>query len=286
MPFNSLANSLLLWLSLAGLAHAEEPPVVTETDESPVVTETDESPVVIEADQNAVTEEIIVMGELEIARRRAQVIRNLKGMGYREGRTRNGRTVYKPDTAYHPTVVLDDDAWMLIKRTPVRMDPPGAKDNRLRYLWCVPPLTITPTCIQAGGQLISKRRLNHFKEDVVRSTRYEMREWQSAVVAHAMDKRLGEEIPDMLEELWGTGMPESKSSSILETAAERRAAILQFWSSRACVKEGEQARLVVADFMEYTVQTSENPASTDEIVKANKQQRCPDATLLELSIVP
>ena len=268
MPFNSLANSLLLWMSLAGFAHAEDSSSVEETQ------------------PDTVTEEIIIMGELEIARKRAQVIRNLKGMGYREGKTKNGRTVYKPDTAYHPTVILDDDAWMRIKRTPIRIDPPGAKDNRLRYLWCVPPLTITPACIQAGGQFISQRRLQHFKEDVVRSTRYEMRQWQSAVVAHAMDKRLGEEIPDMLEELWTTGMSESNSSSILLTAAERRAAILQFWSSRACVKEGEQARLVVADFLEYIVQTSENPASTDEIEKANNQQRCPDATLLELSIVP
>jgi hypothetical protein len=268
MRFNSLANSLLLWMSLAGFSHAEEPSNTEATD------------------LGAVTEELIIMSELQIARRRGEVIRNLKMMGYREGKTRNGRTVYKPDAAYHPTVILDDDAWMRIKRTPIRMDPAGAKDNRLRYLWCLPPLTITPACIQAGGQLISKRKLAHFKEDVVRTTRYEMGQWQSAVVGHAMDKRLGEDIPDMLEQIWATGLPESKSGPILNSPTERKAAILQFWSSRACLKEGAQARLVVADFIEHTIQTSENPASTDEIAKANQEQRCPDATLLELSIVP
>ena len=268
MLFNSLANSLLLWVILAGPSRAEDS---THTED---------------ADSNAASEELIIMGEMEIARRRGEVVRNLKMMGYREGKTKNGRTVYKPETPYHPTVILDDDAWMRIKRTPVRIDPPGAKDNRLRYLWCLPPLTITPACIQAGGQVISKRRLAHFKEDVVRSTRYEMGQWQSAVVAHAMDKRLGEEIPDMLEQIWTAGLPESNNGPVLETFAERRNAILQFWSSRACVKEGAQARVVVSDFIEYTIQTSENRASTEEIEKANQDQRCPDAAPLELSPVP
>jgi hypothetical protein len=182
--------------------------------------------------------------------------------------------------------VIDDDAWMRIKRTHIRINPPGSRDNNLRYLWCLPPFTITPACIQAGGQVISPRRLAHFKEDVVRSTRYEMKQWQNAVISYAMDKRIGEEIPDMLDQIWERGLPEGEGGPVIADPAGRRAAILQFWASRSCVSEGEQARVVVADFVEQVIQLSENPASTDEIANANQKQRCTDTTPLELPQVP
>jgi len=235
-----------------------------------------------EGDGAPPTEEIIVHGEMEIARKRAKVIQNLKHLGYREATRRNGRSIMRPAVPYKPTVIVDDDAWIHVKRTPVRVDPPGKKDNKLRYLWCLPPFTITAACVQVGGQVISERKLAHFKADVARATDYEIRQWRQAVISHAMDKRLGEDIPDMLDRVWEHGKIHDSDETVLATPMERRDTIMDFWASRACVPEGEAVRAVAADFIVEEIQNSAHPASAAEIASANQKQRCPDSQLLPI----
>jgi hypothetical protein len=169
---------------------------------------------------------------------------------------------------------------MQVKRSPIRIDPPGS--TNWRYLWCLPPFTITAACIQVGGQVIGKRKLAHHKEDIVRATRYEMKEWQQAVVAHAMDKRLNTELPDLLDAIWHTGHPSEDEGVFLETPAQRREAILNFWSNRSCVPEGASVREVVATYIEREIQTSQSPATTEEVQQANESQRCDKAKLIPL----
>ncbi len=225
-------------------------------------------------------EEMTVYGEQEILRRRGELIQNLKHMGYREGRRRDGRTVFVPRVPYRPTVILDDDAWMEIKRTPVRIDPPG--DTNWRYLWCLPPFTVTAACVQVGGQVIGRRKLSPFKADVVRATRYELREWQQAVIANAMEQRINEELPDMLDATWTTGRPMGDGGPFLESHEDRRAAVFRFWASRSCVPEGAQVREAVAAFIEAEIQTSSHPATREELDAANGSQRCSGAALLPI----
>ena len=223
------------------------------------------------------SEEIIVHGEMEIIRKRARVVQNLKHLGYREVTRKNGRSIYRPRVPYKPTVILDDDAWMHVKRSPVRVDPPGKRDNKLRYLWCLPPFTITAACVQIGGQVISERKLAHFKNDVTRATNFEMNQWRDAVIAHAMDKRIGEEIPDMLDNVWEHGRTEDEDGPVLIETADRRKVILEFWASRSCVPAGQEARDVVADFINEVIQYSDTPATTSEIRAANEKQQCTDS---------
>ena len=225
-------------------------------------------------------EEMTVYGEQEILRRRGELVRNLKHMGYREGRRRDGRTVFVPHVPYRPTVILDDDAWMEIKRTPVRVDPPG--DSNWRYLWCLPPFTITAACVQIGGQVIGRRKLMPFKADVVRATRYELREWQQAVVANAMEQRINNDLPDMLDATWTTGRPMGDEGPFLESHDDRRTAIFRFWASRSCVPEGAQVRAAVATFIEAEIQASSHPATPEELDTANRLQRCSGAALLSI----
>ena len=231
---------------------------------------------------DAPVEEVIVHGEMEIQRKRDKVIQNLRHLGYREVRQKDGRSIMRPSVPYKPTVVVDDDAWVHVKRSPVRVDPPGKKDNKLRYLWCLPPFTITAACIQVGGQVIGERKLAHFKSDVARATDYEIRQWRGAVIAHAMDKRLGEEIPDMLDRIWEQGKHDAQGETILPNPIDRREAIFEFWASRSCVPEGEAVRTVTADFITEVVQHSSHPAPADEILKINAKQRCPDAQALPI----
>jgi len=254
MPFNFLVSSLVF------LAN----PVAADTGEAP-----EEPP--------PASEEIIIHGQMEIARKRAQVIQNLKHLGYREAARKDGRSIYRPKAPYKPTVVVDDDAWIHVKRSPVRVDPPGKKENKLRYLWCLPPFTITAACVQVGGQVISDRKLAHFKDDVARATDFEIRQWRDAVIAHAMDKRMGEEIPDMLDGVWEQGRTEASDGPILTEHIDRRRLILEFWSSRSCIPEGAEARRIAEDFITEIIQHSENPATASEILAANERQRCSDS---------
>ena len=260
MQFSFLASSLVL--ALSGAAQANDDTGSAETEPP--------------------AEEIIVYGEMEIARKRAKVIQNLKHLGYREATRRDGRSIMRPEAPYKPTIIVDDDAWIHVKRSPVRIDPPGKDDNNLRYLWCLPPFTITAACIQVGGQVIAERKLAHFKGDIARATEYEMRQWRKAVIAHAMDKRLGEEIPDMLDRLWEEGKPHDGDEMLLSEHIERRSAIFDFWASRSCVPEGEAVRMVAADFITEVIQHSGHPATREEIEAANEQQRCPDSHLLPI----
>lgn len=256
MQYSSLVSSaLLLWV---GLAHAED---TGAPDDSLVPSET-----------------ITVYGEARIARQRGEVIRTLKHLGYREAKRKDGRTTLRPRIPYRPSIVLDDDAWMQVKRSPIRIDPPGS--TNWRYLWCLPPFTITAACIQVGGQVIGKRKLAHFKEDVVRATQYEMKEWQQAVVAHAMDNRLNTELPDMLDAIWHTGLVGGDEGVFLEGHSQRREAILEFWTNRSCVPEGAQVRELIATYIAREIQVSDHPATADELKRANDSQRCDKAQLL------
>ena len=255
MQFSFLVSSLSL---LANPAFAEENDEDTVPEPTPV-------------------EEIIVHGEMEIQRKRTMVIQNLRHLGYREVRQKDGRSIMRPLAPYKPTVIVDDDAWVHVKRSPIRVDPPGKKDNKLRYLWCLPPFTVTAACIQVGGQVIGERKLAHFKGDIARATGYEVRQWRGAVIAHAMDKRLGQEIPDMLDRIWEDGTPEAETDPLLPNHLDRREAIFDFWASRSCLPEGAAVRVITADFITEVIQHSEHAASTDEIKTANANQRCSDA---------
>jgi|TARA_B110000495_G_scaffold201212_1_gene218140 hypothetical protein len=258
MLFSSqVSSALLLWVGLAlaeDTGDPEGPPTPSET--------------------------ITIYGEARIARQRGEMIRTLKHLGYRETKRKNGRTTLRPRIPYRPTVVLDDDAWMQIKRSPIRIDPPGS--TNWRYLWCLPPFTITAACIQVGGQVIGKRKLAHHKEDIVRATRYEMKEWQQAVVAHAMDQRLNTELPDLLDSIWHTGHSSDTDGAFLETPAQRREAIFNFWANRSCVPEGTSVRELVATYIEREIQTSQFPAPSEELQNANDAQRCDKAQPLHV----
>ena len=123
---------------------------------------TDQEDDTLEAD-----EEIIVLEESEIQRRRNQLDVNLRKTGYREGIRRNDKVLYRPEVVWKPTLVVYDSGYVELRKTPPRFEPwvKGKKDNKWRYLSCLPPFT--PMCIRASGWLITKRRAQHSKTDVI-----------------------------------------------------------------------------------------------------------------------
>ena len=221
-------------------------------------------------------EEMIVFGELEAQRRRQQLDQDLRDLGYRAGKRKDGRTVYRPEVAWHPSVIIDDDGYAIIKRSPVRFEPWVQGRSNLRWISCIPPFTIM--CIKLSGQLVSDAKLTPKKQVVAEGIDPALDSWRAVVVANAMAERLGVAIPDMLEATWQDG---GSGEVRLETPTERRAAILEFWVSRACTPEGAAAREVAADFLRYEVQPSAHPVTPAELAAVNARSPCGDVLRLE-----
>ena len=98
---------MTLLMLLLALASAEEPDTAAPAED---VERFDEEMTI---DAN---EEIIVFGELEVARQRAALEADLRDLGYSEAKTKDGRTVFRPEVAWHPTVVVYDEGFVVLKR--------------------------------------------------------------------------------------------------------------------------------------------------------------------------
>lgn len=219
-------------------------------------------------------DEMIVFGDLVEQERRQELTETLLDLGYRPGKRRdNGRVVYRPEVAWHPSVIIDDDGYAILKRSPVRFEPwIDLKSEPLEWVSCVPPFTVM--CVRIGGWMVSNRKLNHKKEFVAEGIDPTLDAWREVLVANAMGRRLNEEIPDMLEGIWLRG--EVPLGEPLETPEQRRAAVLTFWASRACTPEGAAARQTAADFLEYVVQSSPHPVTAEEKAQAEAANLCGD----------
>ena len=254
---------MTLLMLLLALASAEEPDTAAPAED---VERFDEEMTI---DAN---EEIIVFGELEVARQRAALEADLRDLGYSEAKTKDGRTVFRPEVAWHPTVVVYDEGFVVLKRSPVRIEPWVQGRTKLVWLSCLPPFT--PMCLRIGGQIVSARKLHPKKGYVAAAIDPRIRQWRAAVVSNAMGTRLGEEIPDMIESIWTLGVMPGQEDAAPMSIPERRAALLAFWSGRACTPEGAAARTLVEDFLNYVVQDSAHPVTAEEQVTASTESYC------------
>lgn len=272
---------LLSTLLLAGTALAQEAPppaavpadppasTVTAPDDAPAPPDSDETEDLVE-DKGVV--EILVFGEMEIARRRRAVNNKLRSEGYTEKKKkRDGTAVWRPETPWKPSVEVHNDGFVVMKRSPVRFDSYIKGKSPARWIGCIPPFIVM--CVRIGGQVVSKTKLDAQKDRVATSMDSEVDAWTEAVTANAMKNRIEVTLPAAMERTWTTGAP-FEGGSPLDTPADRRAALLDFWATRACNPEGLAVRMAVENFLEYQVQSSAHPVLKAEQDAANKRQAC------------
>lgn len=224
------------------------------------------------------TEEMIVVGAREIARRRAEIDQDLRDMGYK-AKDKGDVTVYRPASVWHPSVLVYDDGFVMLKRTPPRFDPPIAGTSNLRYLACLPPFT--PMCLRLGGWMVSPTKLTPQKAKVAEAIDPEVDAWQAAIIRHANAVRLGQDVPNRLTATWEQGAPLEDGGPSLPDPVARRQAILEFWATRADTAEGAAVREVTGDFIRYIIQDSPWPASPDEIAATEARCGCAASILAE-----
>ena len=242
----------LLWLSNATAQESGDEP-----EDSVSSTESND-------DSETADEEIIVYGKREVDRRRRILDAELKNSGYRQGKRKGDKVVYRPETVWHPSVVVYDSGWVDLKKTPPRFEPwiDGHPDNKWRYLSCIPPFGLM--CIKASGWLITKRRAQHSKTAVVDNHIETIQYWQESVVGMATQQRLEVQLPDDLDLLW-------RDRSLSST--EKIEQIVYLWHSRTCTPEGLAAASVIADFLTYEV-NPEVPISSVTILWMSNNNPC------------
>lgn len=252
--------NLLLWIGIARavdaappVASPPAPPAVVAPVDAPVAEPPPEPP--------PSGEEVIIYEETEVARRRGEVYQALRAEGYRKGRDLGDRTVFLPRSAWKPQVVVYDDGWVALRRSPPRIHAPGrsfADQGRpTEYLLCI----IMPTsCISIGGWLVSKRKLDPIKEEVLDATREEVRALNDAVARRELVHRLNEDIPGDLEAIWAR---EELSP------ADRHLLLYTYWDTRTETPEGMEARAAIRGFLVGVVQGSATPITAAELARLN-----------------
>lgn len=213
-------------------------------------------------------EVITVYGEAEVQRNRAALESLIVDQGYLEGKRRGDRTIFRPEVPWKPSVIVHDEGFVELKRSPIRWMPPGRKDRPLNNLWCVPPFT--PMCIRIGGLVVAESKLTPQKTRVLEEIHDQAERWRQAIVDQATWTRVNDEVPARIQATWETGAPLEGDGPPLEDRAARRRALLAFWASRSDTREGDMVAQVVADFIAEVVQSSPWPVTAEELAEANR----------------
>lgn len=194
----------------------------------------------------AFDEEMIVEERADPEETRKQVEVVLEAWGYRPGRRKKDRVIYRSTNPRYPTLILTDEGLLLIDRPAGRRAVRSVTGTtRYRRNWETPLLVALDPLIDA---------------------------WRESLIQERMDARY-QEIPDVLEAVWTQGAPLYGVESG-ETPRARRAAILAFWASRTDTPEGRRVQQITADFLFAVVQPSPWPVTLQEQARAEETCRC------------
>jgi hypothetical protein len=282
------------WLIVASITFAQEDTGAIFDDVAPVDEEDaarvgDEPEVERIVGQEAPSMELLILGERQAEQARAEVETRLEAAGYEDGVRRGDKVIYKHPVHWKPRVVVYDEGFMVLRRQPPRVRAPELGDsptNDVPVAKWWPCLIIPTLCVQAGGLVVSPARFERQKELVVQATEEPMRAWADAISDESLADRLSGEIPALLQSIWYDGL-DPRTGQVLPSFDARRAALLDYWMTRADNRYGDAVREAVELFMAYEVQTSPYPYSEDEIRQANERRTCsrtlslppPDPTL-------
>jgi hypothetical protein len=218
--------------------------------------------------------ETIIVEDGRVARTRQELERSILDLGYTIKREKDGRVVYRPKVAWHPTIVVDDDGFIVLHRSPVRFSTPETLSPGMRALtWGLCPFR-WDLCVHAGGQVVSKAKLDGKKWAVDTATNDRRIAWQTALHDRGQAVRLSS-LPAAVDRLWSEGVPiDVPGAPRLVTPIERKAALVEFWATRADTPEGAEVRALVRDFLLYEVSASPWPVTDQDRENARALCAC------------
>jgi len=210
------------------------------------------------------TEEVIVYSPGAAKR---ELDFRLRMLGYGEVKRIPGGRRYQSTIALAPWVEVFDDGRVEVQERGLIEAPEGRLPDGEKMI-----------------PVISKRKLRGRRTQLMEDIWYEVTVWRQAKIRVAFQEQMDERLPDQLVAIWEQGEP-MYGQEVLGDARARRAALLDYWSSRACTEDGDYARKRVETFLRRVVQESDQPASIGELEAA--EERCPcSGRKLALDVAP
>lgn len=259
-----MVTALLLAAALA----ADDPPTeeAPSAKDAPAPEPSEPEPPAPPAPAGPAEYEVIVYGELQVARAREAVVQQLSEMGYdAEVIDMGDHVVYRHEAPWYGEVVLYDDGWMQVKRQPLRVEgkqmpwarlnSPGAWAGCLVWPWL---------CLRLSGATYSERKWLARESATVDVLAPKVQHYGDKIADLATSRKV-DGLPERMTALWERGAPISGSGPELQTAAERRQALFDYWYSRTDTEWGEAVREAVESFCRAVVQTSDHPFTEAEL---------------------
>jgi len=285
---------LLTTLALAQEAPAEpEPPADTETPAEPESPAEPETPADTETPADAETpadteipaepapapeptptadEEIIVYGELALAKARDAVVRDMERLGWRSKEKADGTIVFRGPKGWMGSARFDPELASLdFRRSAVGFrlatyDEPA---------YTQPTLPADPSGVAndaavpsgAGFWLFPRKdKVDGHWRQVREATQAEIDAYQKVLYATAFEERL-QGIAAKLDALWTAGVPIDGSGSPVPED-QRLQAVVDFWATRADTKEGLRMTKAVEAWI-----TNALDAVPDDVQRAAEARR-------------
>jgi hypothetical protein len=198
-------------------------------------------------------EEIVVWGD-RLERARAAVQQRLEDLGYKEGRTKDGRTHWTPEARedrWKPRIWLDDDGWFTLDTPAATYEKVGFQNNSVR----LPDAEFSPALSRNLEQVVSygptfrtstKGQRFAVEAKVTRQLTDVVEALRLAQGDRGLSFRL-EGLPDELDRLWHEGL--GPDGHAYPDVYSRQAALLQLWADRTRTRAGETVRRAIGNYL-------------------------------------
>jgi len=216
--------------------------------------------------------EVVVWGRHAVRQARAEVVRGMEELGYRAVRERGDAVVFRPPSPWMGRALLYRDG-RLDFRTPmfaakgVSAPPPAQLDHGVDLdRQATDGIAVGPEV----HVFISRTKVHAVHRRTREALQPRLQAYQAVIRETAYREAL-DSLADRLDALWLQGVP-LQGGGVLDTPQSRRAAVLDYWATRASTPEGHGTCDAIELWLRETVQTSEHPLTAAEIETANARR--------------
>lgn len=234
--------------------------------------------------------EITVHGRSDLESRQDAAARKMQRLGWRAKR-RGDDLVFKPPRRWMPRVEMTGDGRLILGERAasfegVEVGDPGFERSNLhlppgeRLHDDFPGIGTGPSPAAGASFLIGQKRVTQgVYRRVIEAITPELTAYRQALWALALQDQVNA-LPQRLDALWFDGTPLEGGPS-LATTRERRAAVLDYWATRADTPEGHVVSQTIETWLSEVVQASEDPVTWREQAAANARRNDRRLALVE-----
>jgi len=227
----------------------------------------------------------VVWGEDALRESRSEVAEAFEAQGWEHRHTRDGVMVFRPPEAWKGSARLHSDGRLDFSRPVVvpaaasaspTIGPgeyrPRMPTGQMEYGADIdretgPGASMGPYTATAQAEIQflvpGKRKVEAAQTRVLREIYPQLARHRAVIRETAYQESL-QFLPARLDAVWELGAPLVEGDPELRSLEDRRAAVLDFWATRADTPEGEGVRRVVELWVREVVMTSDAPVTVGE----------------------